>query len=87
MEVSSTSRINASATSVSLKVKKDFLKFMCPVRMVINGPTLSGKSECILKLIRHRDLLFDANFERQETCVSLKQFLTFQSFFCFFIPE
>lgn len=42
---------------------------MCPVRMVINGPTLSGKSECILKLIKHRAQLFDSDFERIIYCV------------------
>lgn len=64
MEVSSTTIIDSKSKVLHLKTSQDFLKFMCPVRMVINGPTLSGKSECILKLVKYREALFDSDFER-----------------------
>lgn len=42
----------------------DELKFRCPMRCVINGPSLSGKSYLIIRLLQNRYQLFDQNFSQ-----------------------
>ncbi len=45
-------------------VEKDFAKIVCPSRLVISGPTMSGKSTFALKLIQNRAEVYNAQFER-----------------------
>ncbi len=47
-----------------LDVTPNFGKIVCPSRLVISGPTMSGKSSFALKLIQHRAKIYTEDFER-----------------------
>ncbi len=47
-----------------LDVDDSFTKIICPSRMVISGPTLSGKSTFALKLLKHRKDIYSNSFSR-----------------------
>ena len=47
----------------------DDLKFQTPCSICISGPSQSGKSEWIVRLINNRDLLFQVNFTDVYYCV------------------
>ena len=47
-----------------LFVDKNFAKIQCPSRLVIAGPTMSGKSTFALQLITHREDVYSHKFER-----------------------
>ena len=57
-------KINVSSTVEKLSVSKDFGKIITPSRMLVVGPTMCGKSTFALKLIEHRECLYDQQFER-----------------------
>ena len=61
-------RIDPNAIVQSVTVEDDTLKFKTPATMCISGPSMSGKSEFILKLIQHRELLFDVQFDQIFYC-------------------
>ena len=42
----------------------DELKFRCPMRLVINGSSLSGKSYLILRMLQNRYQIFDQHFSQ-----------------------
>lgn len=45
-----------------VRIDEDSLKFICPTRMLICGPSESGKSHFILSLIEHRNEVFNQTF-------------------------
>ncbi len=47
-----------------LCVTENFAKISCPSRLVIAGPTMSGKSTFALKLIQYRNLVYTHPFSR-----------------------
>ncbi len=47
-----------------LNVSENFGKIACPSRLVIAGPTMSGKSTFALKLIENRSHVYTHNFSR-----------------------
>ncbi len=47
-----------------ISVSKDFGKIICPCRILVSGPTMSGKSTFALELIKHRNLIFNVTFSR-----------------------
>ena len=51
--------IDPEATVQKLKVKPDFLKVQCPARVVVCGPTEVGKTHFILRMLEHRDSVFN----------------------------
>lgn len=51
-----------------LDIKDSDLKIKYPFSMSISGPSLAGKSQFILQLIKHRDNMFDCNFTRIIFC-------------------
>ena len=51
-----------------LIVPPDVLRFRLPFSMLISGPTLVGKSEFMLKLIKYRESLFTSKFSRIIYC-------------------
>lgn len=61
--------INKDLSSQKLNVTKDFHKIILPCRMIVAGPTLSGKSEFILKLIKYRQTVFNGEFTRILYCI------------------
>lgn len=61
-------RIDPDATVQELDISDDDLKLQTPFTMCVAGPSMSGKSEFILKLITNRKLLFAVNFERIIYC-------------------
>ena len=56
--------INPNLAVQQIKVSKNFGRFIHPVRLLVSGPTNSGKSEFCLNLLRYRDQLFDQQFKR-----------------------
>ena len=61
--------INKDLSSQKLHVTQDFEKIILPCRMIVAGPTLSGKSEYILKLIKYRKNIFNLEFTRILYCI------------------
>ena len=47
-----------------LNVSKKFAKIVCPCRILVAGPSLSGKSQFLSQLIEYRQQLFDTDFDR-----------------------
>ncbi len=56
--------INTQKKVQELSVPKNFAKIYCPSRLVIAGPTLSGKSTFALKLIENRENIYTEEFCR-----------------------
>ncbi len=52
-----------------VNVSKNFVKIHCPSRMVVAGPSLSGKSQFTLKLITNREQVYSHKFERVIYCL------------------
>ena len=63
-ELTTTSKIDLESKVVPIKATRDLFKTMCPARILISGPTLCGKSEMIFNLVKYRDTVFSAKFER-----------------------
>ncbi len=47
-----------------VEVSPDFIKIHCPSRMVIAGPSMIGKSQFALKLIKFREIVYNQKFDR-----------------------
>jgi GTPase SAR1 family protein len=45
-------------------ISNDMLAFHTPLRMLICGPSLSGKSTLVLNLLKHREKMFNVKFDR-----------------------
>ncbi len=45
-------------------VNQNFAKIVCPSRLLIAGPTMCGKSTFALQLIKYREKVYSAKFER-----------------------
>jgi len=56
-------RIDPKATVQSVDIDDHSLKFKTPCTMCISGPSMSGKSEFIVRLITFKEKLFDVNFD------------------------
>lgn len=61
-------KINPSALVQEVDIGEDDLKFKTPFSMCVSGASMSGKTEFILKLIKHQRLLFEVNFNRIVYC-------------------
>lgn len=61
-------KIDPNAIVQVVNISDDMLKFKTPFAMSVSGASMSGKSEFILKLIEHRDVLFDVKFEHIFYC-------------------
>ncbi len=61
--------IKENSTIQEVAVPKSFGKIICPSRMLVCGPSMSGKSTFILGLVKHRDLVYDQTFERILYCL------------------
>ena len=59
-----TIEITESSAAQEITVPKTFGKIICPCRILVSGPTMSGKSSFALELISNRDLVFDKEFSR-----------------------
>ena len=60
--------VNPRESPQIINVSNKFGKIICPSRMLICGPSLSGKSTFLLNLVQHKDLLFDSKFDRIIYC-------------------
>lgn len=65
-------QISKDTSAQKLNVTVDFTKIILPCRIMIVGPTMSGKSEFILNLLKHRDLVFNSTFVRVFYCIPPK---------------
>ena len=61
--------INTNSTTQTLKVPENFDKIATPSRLLITGPTMSGKSRFILQLLQNRHTIFDRDFEQIIYCL------------------
>jgi hypothetical protein len=65
--------LNLSLAEEKIDFNEGVNLFYHPLRLVIAGPSGSGKSWWILKLIKSRELLFDTKFNRILYCVPPKK--------------
>lgn len=56
--------INKQAKVQEIQVSREFAKIPCPSRMLVTGPTMAGKSQFALNLVKFRSQLYTANFEK-----------------------
>lgn len=49
---------------MEIKVNENCNKLKVPFRLMINGPSESGKSELILNILRHKDVLFEKPIDK-----------------------
>ncbi len=56
--------LEATKIVQEVEVSADFTKIHCPSRMVIAGPSLIGKSQFALNLVKYRDTVYNEKFER-----------------------
>ena len=56
--------ISSSKKVQKLEVSANFGKIICPSRLVIAGPTLSGKSTFAYQLVKYRDTIYSEPFSR-----------------------
>ncbi len=61
--------LNPQKIVQEVMVSKKFIQIQCPSRMVISGPSLSGKSHFCLKLIKFRQQVYSEKFERVLYCL------------------
>lgn len=61
--------VDPHATSQILQVGNNFGKIKTPSRMIIAGPTMSGKSLFALHLVLHQDAVYDTLFKRVLYCL------------------
>ena len=61
--------INSKKIVQELNVSNQFGKIGCPSRLVIAGPTMSGKSRFALNLIKFRSQVYNATFDRILYCL------------------
>jgi len=61
-------KIDPKAIVQRVNLGKDALSFRTPSAMCVSGPSMSGKSEFIANLIKHRNILFDVNFDQIIYC-------------------
>lgn len=66
--MASSTLVNPKAAVQQLTMDNDSLKFPAPFTMSINGPSQSGKSSFVCKLIENRRDLFNVNFDRIIFC-------------------
>jgi len=57
-------QFNPKSTVQLLEINDDDFKFKAPFAMSVTGPSQSGKSEFIVKLLQHKDLLFAVDFDK-----------------------
>ncbi|MBM3938636.1 MAG: hypothetical protein FJ333_08310 [Sphingomonadales bacterium] len=62
------SKFSPKAVVQSINITDDDLKFKTPSSICISGPSMSGKSEFIVKLLVNKDKMFDVNFEQVLYC-------------------
>ena len=60
--------VNPRESPQIIKVSKKFGKILVPSRILICGPSLSGKSTFMQRLVQHREQIFDRKFDRIIYC-------------------
>lgn len=60
--------IKKDAHYQEIMVSPNWALIQCPCRMVLVGPTLSGKSRFLMDCVEHRTKMFTANFQRIIYC-------------------
>lgn len=63
-EVSTKADIDPQSELTEMTVESNFCSIPTPCRIMIAGPTQSGKSELLLRLVRFRDQVFSGKFDR-----------------------
>ena len=60
--------VNPRESPQVINVSKNFHRIICPSRLLITGPSLSGKSTFIKLLLQHRENIYDSQFTRVIYC-------------------
>lgn len=60
--------VNPKESPQILKVSRKFGKIVCPSRMLVCGPSLSGKSTFLKNLVVYRKEVYDVSFQRIIYC-------------------
>ena len=60
--------VNPRESPQIIKVSPKFGKIICPSRMLVCGPSLSGKSTFMKYLVQYREQIFDQKFDRIIYC-------------------
>ncbi len=61
--------LNSHKIVQEVYVSPNFMKIQCPSRMVVAGPSMSGKSQFALKLVKYRTDVYTHAFERVLYCL------------------
>jgi len=61
-------QIDPNALIQAIDIDDDDLKFKTPCKVCISGSSMSGKTEFMLKLIIHRNVIFDTDFVKVVYC-------------------
>ncbi len=56
--------LNSTKLVQEVEVDADFVKIHCPSRMVVAGPSMIGKSQFALKLVKFRNFVYNEKFDR-----------------------
>ena len=57
-------KVNPRETPQKIHVTKNFGKIICPSRLLICGPSLSGKSQLIRRMVQYRQDIYSEHFTR-----------------------
>ena len=66
--------INTNSTIQKLLTSENFEKIPTPARILVGGPTMSGKSHFISKLVKYREQVFDQKFVSIIYCLPSNSF-------------
>ena len=67
--------INKNATAQILQIPPNFDKVMTPFRMILAGPTMSGKSRFIANILKYRSVIINNKFKKIVYCLPAKGFI------------
>lgn len=62
-------KVEVNLQSQEVHFEQDVNRLVHPFRMIISGPSMAGKSEFMLKLVKHRNKIFTTRFHRIMFCI------------------
>ena len=69
IEISAKIRIDPDLRSQNIQLGKGSMSFQTPARIVVSGPTESGKSTLILEILKDREHMFSTKFKEIHYCM------------------
>ena len=62
-------KVEVNVQSQELEMDPDVNRMVHPFRMIISGPTMSGKSTFMYFMLKHREAIFTSKFHRILFCI------------------